>query len=207
MTETCVVTINLQGATNYDSTGVLLPSIEMKVVEENSTDGIGKDLTETGELWIRGPNVMSGYFNSPEATANILTEDGWIKTGDAGHFDEKGYVYLTGRFKDLIKVKGFQVPAAELEDILLRHEDVVDVAVVGMPDRYSGEKPVAIVVLSPNAKVKESHLMDMVADEVTDYKQLGDLVFVREVPRNAAGKILRQQIKYDLSKYYQKNPS
>lgn len=207
MTETCIVSFNLQGNTNYDSTGVLLPNIEMKIVEENSTEGIGKDVNETGELWIKGPNVMSGYYNAPEATANMITADGWLKTGDAGHFDSKGYIYLTGRFKDLIKVKGFQVAAAELEDILLRQEDVVDAAVVGMPDKRNGETPVAVVVLSPKAKVTEGKLIELVAEDVTEYKKLGDLVFVKEIPRNATGKILRTQIKADLKEHYKtKNP-
>lgn len=202
MTETCIVSMNLHGATNYESTGVLLPSIEMKVVEENSTDGIGKELTKTGEFWIRGPNVMSGYYNSPEATADMITADGWLKTGDAGHMDAKGYIHVTGRFKELIKVKGFQVASGELEDILLRHEDVVDAAVVGMPDKRSGETPVAVVVLSPKGKVNESDLIELVAEDVAEYKKLSDLVFVKEIPRNVTGKILRTQIKEELAEYY-----
>lgn len=202
MTECCVVTINLQGTSNFDSIGVLLPSVEMKVVAENSTEGTGKDVNESGELWIRGPNVMIGYFQAPEATASMLTVDGWLKTGDAGHFDSQGYLYLTGRFKDLIKVKGFQVPAAELEEILLHHEDVIDAAVVGMPDERTGETPVAVVVLSPESRVKESSLIDLVAERVTDYKQLSDLVFVQKIPRNATGKILRENIKEYLKEHY-----
>lgn len=202
MTETCIVTINLQGSTKRESTGVLLPNIEIKVCEENSTDGIGKGLNETGELWIRGPNVMKGYFDAPEATANMINEDGWLKTGDAGHFDEQGYVFLTGRFKDLIKVKGFQVAAAELEEILLSHDDVADAAVVGMPDKRTGETPIAVVVLKAKGKVKEGDLIEMVAELVTEYKQLGDVVYVKQIPRNATGKILRAQIKADLKQHY-----
>lgn len=200
MTETCIVTVNLPNSPHRESTGVLLPDFEIKVVKPHCPKGIGLGVKEHGELWIRSPSVMKGYFNSPEASAAMLTPDGWLKTGDAGYYNDMGYFFLTGRFKDLIKVKGFQVMAVELEEILLRHEQVEEVAVVGMPDYMSGEIPVAVVVLKPNSKVKETDLMDLVAENVAEYKHLGYLVFVESIPKNDRGKILRNQIKYDLKK-------
>jgi acyl-CoA synthetase (AMP-forming)/AMP-acid ligase II len=102
-----------------------------------------------GEVWVRGPQVMAGYLNNPQATAATLDEDGWLHTGDLGYVDADGHLYVVDRLKELIKYKGFQVPPAELEAVLLRHPDVTDAAVIGLPDEAAGEIPAGYVVLRP----------------------------------------------------------
>jgi long-subunit acyl-CoA synthetase (AMP-forming) len=125
------------------SVGKLLPNQTAKYMDE---EGNEVPAGETGELWIKGPNVFKGYLNNPEGTKNALTEDGYFKTGDVGHQDNKGNFYITDRVKELIKYKGFQVPPAELEGILLGNEEVDDVAVIGV---YIEEQ--ATEVFSPSA--------------------------------------------------------
>ncbi|XP_047358392.1 probable 4-coumarate--CoA ligase 1 isoform X1 [Vespa velutina] len=149
-----------------------------------------------GELWIRGPHVMKGYFNNPEATKEMLLEDGWLKTGDIAYFDDDLDFYITDRLKELIKVKGFQVPPAELESVLRTHPDVEECAVVGISDARSGEVPRAFVILKKNRKVSEEDIKNFVKGKVSEYKQLdGGVSFVRDIPKNPTGKILRTKIK------------
>ncbi len=129
------------------SVGVTAPSTELRIVHPASGEDLGPD--EDGELWVRGPQVMKGYLNNPAATAVTLDEDGWLHTGDIGHVDSDGHVFVVDRLKELIKYKGFQVPPAELESLLLTHPAVADAAVVGLPDEEAGEIPAGYVVLKP----------------------------------------------------------
>ena len=126
---------------------MLVANCEARVVDPETGDDLG--VGEDGELWIRGPNVMKGYLNNPDATAATIDGDGWLHTGDIGHVDADGYWFIVDRVKELIKVKGFQVPPAELEALLLTHPAVADVAVIGIPDEEAGERPKAFVVLKP----------------------------------------------------------
>ena len=156
---------------------------------------------ETGELWIKGPNVFKGYHNNPEGTKNALTEDGYFKTGDVGHQDENGNFYITDRVKELIKYKGFQVPPAELEGLLISHPMVDDVAVIGLYNRdQATEVPRAYIV--PKSGVEGSpktanEIMQWLHAKVASHKKLrGGLRFVDEIPKSASGKILRRLLRF-----------
>jgi acyl-CoA synthetase (AMP-forming)/AMP-acid ligase II len=170
------------------SVGVLLPNTEARVVDPAT----GADVTrgETGELLLRGPQVMRGYLNAPEATADMLDPDGWLHTGDLGRIDEDGYVFIVDRVKELIKYKGLQVAPAELEAVLLSHPSVADAAVVRSPDEEAGEVPKAFVVAS--TPVDADELLAYVAERVAPHKRIRRLEFVDEIPKAASGKILRR---------------
>ncbi len=147
---------------------------------------------ETGELLIRGPQVMKGYFNNSQATAETITEEGWLHTGDIVRMDSDGYVWILDRKKELIKYKGFQVPPAELEGLLLENPAVADVAVIGKPDPEAGEIPKAFVVRKQGAQVSSEDLMSFVAGKVATFKHVREVEFVDAIPKNASGKILRR---------------
>jgi len=173
--------------------GILVPNTEARVVDpETGTDcEVGVD----GELWIRGPQVMAGYLNNPTATAETIDADGWLHTGDIGHADADGHFTIVDRLKELIKYKGFQVPPAELEALLLTHPDVADVAVIGVPDEQAGELPKAFIVLKPGAGATADDLQAFVASNVAHYKQVRQVAFVDEIPKSASGKILRRMLR------------
>jgi len=155
---------------------------------------------ETGELWIKGPNIFKGYHNNPAGTRNALTPDGYFKTGDVGHQDQDGNFYITDRVKELIKYKGFQVPPAELEGLLISHPSINDVAVVGIYyEDQATEVPRAYVVLKPGveagAQTAEA-IATWLAGKVAGHKRLrGGVRFVDEIPKSASGKILRRVLK------------
>jgi len=159
----------------------------------------GKELApgETGELWMKGPNIFKGYLNNPEGTANAFSEDGYFKTGDVGYVDDTGHFYITDRVKELIKYKGFQVAPAELEGVLLDHPDIDDVAVIGLYDADEAtEVPRAYVVLRQGVeagKKEEEAITKWFADKVATHKKLrGGVRFVEQIPKSATGKILRR---------------
>lgn len=179
------------------SVGRLLPNQTAKYMTESGTE---VNAGQTGELWIKGPNIFLGYLNNPEGTANALTSDGYFKTGDVGHQDELGNFYITDRVKELIKYKGFQVPPAELEGLLFGHDDIDDVAVIGIDDvEQATEVPRAYVVLKKGVeggKKKEKEIADWLAGKVAGHKKLrGGVKFVDEIPKSASGKILRRVLK------------
>ena len=175
------------------SVGVTTPNTETLIVDPATGDalGVGAD----GEVWVRGPQVMVGYLNNPEATASTLDADGWLHTGDIGHIDEHGHLHVVDRLKELIKYKGFQVAPAELEALLLTHPDVADAAVIGVPDEEAGELPVAFVVAKPDRNPTEAEVRAFVAGQVATYKQLQRVTFVDAVPKSASGKILRRVLR------------
>jgi acyl-CoA synthetase (AMP-forming)/AMP-acid ligase II len=173
-----------------DSVGLILPSTEIRVAplqEDGPEPGAGED----GEIWARGPQVMKGYLDDPEANAWIFREDGWLRTGDIGHCAD-GYLYVVDRLKELIKYRGFQVAPAELEALLLRHPAVADVAVVPAPDANAGEVPKAFVVRAQGAEVTQGELMSYVSERVPSYKKVRRVEFIEEIPRSLSGKILRR---------------
>merc|ERR1719449_421208 len=135
---------------------------------------------------------MPGYFKNEAATAETIFGD-WLHTGDIGYYDQNGHVFYVDRKKELIKVKGFQVAPAELEDLLRRLSGVKDVAVIGVPDERAGEVPRAYVVREKNA-VSEVAIMKFVADHVAPHKKLGEVLFVESLPKNQSGKVLRRQL-------------
>lgn len=175
------------------SVGVTAPNTETRIVDPGSGEDL--DVDKDGEIWVRGPQVMKGYLNNPQATAITLDEDGWLHTGDIGHVDADGHVYVVDRLKELIKYKGFQVPPAELEALLLTHPAVADAAVVGLPDDEAGEIPAAYVVLKPGASATVEEIQEFVASQVAHYKQIRRLEFIEAVPKSASGKILRRVLK------------
>jgi acyl-CoA synthetase (AMP-forming)/AMP-acid ligase II len=133
---------------------------------------------------------MAGYLNNPAATAEMLDADGWLRTGDLGHVDDDGYVYVVDRVKELIKYKGLQVAPAELEAVLLAHPEIADAAVVRSPDEEAGEVPKAFVVARTPLEAEE--VMAFVAERVAPYKKVRRVEFVDEIPRALSGKILRR---------------
>lgn len=176
--------------------GELNPNIEARIVGEDGEEmGVG----ERGEFWVRGPNVMKGYWRKPEATAETLTADGWLKTGDVAYRDESGFVYIVDRKKELIKVKGNQVAPAELEALLLDHPAVQDAAVVGVT--INGEElPRAYVALQADQTATPREIADWLAQKVARHKRLaGGVKFVDAIPKNPSGKILRKALR-DLAK-------
>ncbi|MDP6513056.1 MAG: AMP-binding protein [SAR202 cluster bacterium] len=179
------------GMQRMGSIGPAVPDTEQKVVDlEDPTREVGVD--EIGELMLRGPQVMKGYFNNDQATADTLTEDKWLHTGDIVRMDSDRYVYVLDRKKELIKYKGFQVPPAELEGILLEHPGITDAAVIGKLDEESGEIPKAFVVRAADSEVSDDDVMAFVAGKVATFKHIREVEFIDAVPKNASGKILRR---------------
>jgi len=170
------------------SIGPCLPNTECRVVDIETGADLGP--CERGELWIRGPQMMKGYLNRPEATAAMITPDGWLRTGDVAYADEDGDFYIVDRLKELIKYKAYQVAPAELEAVLLSHPAVADAAVVPSPDDEAGEVPKAFVVLASEATADE--LMAFVAARVAPYKKVRRVEFVELIPKSPSGKILRR---------------
>ena len=138
---------------------------------------------------------MKGYFNNPEATQETITLDGWLHTGDIGKMDEDGYVWILDRKKELIKYKGFQVPPAELEGLLIEHPEISDAAVIGKPDEESGEIPKAFVVKTKGSNISEDAVMSFVSSKVATFKYVREVEFIDAIPKNASGKILRRLLK------------
>ena len=159
--------------------------VQVKMVDEN---GMELPQGQTGELIVKGPNVMLGYWKDPEATQKVL-KDGWLHTGDLAKRDEDGFIYIVDRKKDLIISGGENVYPAEIEAILLQHGDVADVAVVGMPDEQWGEVPVAYVVLRPAAEERPEALMDFCRSRIGKFKVPKQFRYLKELPRTAAGKL------------------
>jgi 4-coumarate--CoA ligase len=175
------------------SVGVTAPNTETRIVDPATGESLGLDAD--GEVWVRGPQVMAGYLNNEAATKATIDDDGWLHTGDIGRLDADGHLYVVDRLKELIKYKGFQVPPAELEALLLTHPAVADAAVIGAPDDEAGEIPVGYVVLKAGQTVEQAEIMSFVADQVAHYKQLRRLHFIDAVPKSASGKILRRVLR------------
>lgn len=191
MTETslaCHVTPQDPAKVRNGAVGLILPNMESKVVD--IATGATLPVGERGEICVRGPNVMRGYWNDAEATAHTIDAEGWLHTGDVGYADADGYFYVVDRVKELIKYKGMQVAPAELEGLLLSHPAVADVAVIPSPDEEAGEVPKAFVVL--RQAVPPSELMEWVAGRVAPHKKVRRLEVVDAIPKSASGKILRR---------------
>ena len=150
---------------------------------------------ERGELWIRGPQVMKGYLNNPEATAETLDDEGWLHTGDVAVVDEHGRYTVVDRVKELIKYKGYQVPPAELEALLLTHDKIADVAVIAVPSERWGETVKAVVVAQPGATVTLEELQEFARARLARYKCPTSLDLVEALPRNASGKVLKKVLR------------
>ena len=170
--------------------GLLVPSTECRMVDPASGTDVG--VGERGEVWIRGPQVMKGYLNSPEATALTVDADGWLHTGDIGTVDADGYLEIVDRLKELIKVKGYQVAPAELEALLLTHPEIADAAVIPVADTECGEVPKAFVVR--RGPCEAAAIVSFVESHVAHYKRIRDVAFVDAIPKSPSGKILRRML-------------
>jgi acyl-CoA synthetase (AMP-forming)/AMP-acid ligase II len=189
MTEASPAThYTVAGSERAGAVGLLMPSMECRIIDTEK----GTDVVEgqPGEVWVRGPNVMKGYLNNPEATARTVDRDGWLHTGDIGIMDKDGYLTVVDRLKELIKVKGFQVAPAELESLLLKHPKIADVAVIPVADEDSGEVPKAIVV--PKSPLTAEEVMEFLLPHVAHYKRVRHVAFVDAIPKSPSGKILRR---------------
>ncbi|XP_001948363.2 4-coumarate--CoA ligase [Acyrthosiphon pisum] len=181
---------------DYLTVGPPISNTKAKVVDPTD-DTIEYGPGEVGEIQVHGPQVMMGYHNNPEATANTVSPDGWLRTGDIGYYNDQKEFFIVDRIKELIKVQGYQVPPAELEGLLRTHPAVLDAAVIGVPHDRTGEAPLAYVVLDPDRPAaSEADVKAFVAERVAPYKQISAGVrFVESLPKSAAGKILRRVLK------------
>lgn len=186
-----VVTSSAGTAVRYGSVGKVLAGMEVRLVDESGDDAVAGD---SGEIWVKGPNVFLGYLDDPEQTAKVLTADGWLRTGDIATVDGDGYLYLVDRAKDLIIVSGFNVYPAEVEEVLGEHPGVAEVGVVGVPHPHHGEAVKAFVVPRPGAHLDEDQLIDWCGDHLARYKCPSKILFVDELPRNVSGKLLRRSL-------------
>jgi long-chain acyl-CoA synthetase len=175
------------------SAGKPFPWVEMKIV--NAADGSEQPRGEVGELWTRSNQNMKGYWNKPEATAAAFSDDGWLKTGDAGYIDDEGFVFLTDRVKDMIVSGGENVYPIEIENVLAQHAAVADVAVIGVPDDRWGETVKAVVVKSDGVDVTAEELIDFCRDKLAGYKRPTSVDFAEMLPRNPSGKLLKRELR------------
>ncbi len=178
--------------------GLTVPNMECKIVDPATGAEVDYPTDATsapGELWCKGPNVMVGYLENAEATAATLDADGYLHTGDVATVSPEGYVSIVDRVKELIKYKGYQVPPAELEALLLSHDKIADAACIGVNDADGEEVPKAFVVLQPGAEMTEAEVMDFVAGQVAPHKKVRVVQFIDAIPKSTSGKILRKDLR------------
>lgn len=199
MTESCsCITAHPPWAYDYrhaHKVGTVVASTEVKLIKEDGTEA---DVDEPGEILARGPQVVMGYLDNEKATRETFDADGFLHTGDQGVIDSEGFITITDRIKELIKVKGIGVAPAELEDLLLGHSAVEDCAVLAVPDERAGERPKAFVVLKRGQKADKATgltLLDYVKKSRVRYKWIKEIEFVEEIPKSPSGKILRRVLR------------
>ncbi|KAG0592903.1 hypothetical protein KC19_1G289200 [Ceratodon purpureus] len=204
LTEYSCVTIshcdpsNGRGPSKPGSVGFLLPGLELKFRDPST--GLSLPANTPGEICVRGESTMKGYFKNPAATAETIDSEGWLHTGDVGYIDDDGDIFIVERMKELIKYKGFQVPPAELEAILISHPAIADAGVIPIPDEEAGEIPAACVVLKPDCFISPAEIQAFVASKVSTYKQVRHVEFLASIPKSSAGKILRRVLKEQVLK-------
>nr|XP_043631927.1 4-coumarate--CoA ligase-like 9 [Erigeron canadensis] len=184
-------------AGQYESTivgtvGRLIANCEGKIVDPKTGDGLPP--MNRGELWVRGPFIMKGYVNDKEVRDTMVDSRGWLRTGDLCYFDNEGFLFVVDRLKELIKYKGYQVPPAELEQILHSHPDITEATVIPYPDEVAGQVPMGFVVRRKGSTINETQVKDFVAKQVAPYKKLRRICFVDSIPKNAPGKVLRKDL-------------
>lgn len=178
---------------DLNSSGFALPNITCKLVDPETGEEVGPG--GRGELWVKGPNVMAGYLNNAEATAITLDDEGYLHTGDVAEVTEEGVFSIVDRVKELIKYKGYQVPPAELEALLLTNDRIADVAVIGVKDDEGEEVPKAFVVTQPGAELTADEVMTFVAERIAPHKKVRVVEFIEQIPKSASGKILRKDLR------------
>jgi long-chain acyl-CoA synthetase len=186
--------VTTAGGTNapFGSIGTPVPGLEVRLVDADGEDVLVGD---AGEIWVRGPNIFAGYYNDPQATANAVTPEGYLRTGDIAVCNDDGYLFLVDRAKDLIIVSGFNVYPAEVEDVLIEHPAIDAVAVVGVAHPYSGEAVKAYVVLTDGMSAEEDDIIAWCGDRLARYKCPDKIMFVDELPKGAGGKVLRRALR------------
>ncbi|KAF2582562.1 hypothetical protein F2Q68_00003282 [Brassica cretica] len=202
MTESATVAKSLSFAKNPFKTksgacGTVIRNADMKVVD--TITGVSLPRNKSGEICIRGDQLMKGYLNDPEATARTIDNDGWLHTGDIGYVDDDDEIFIVDRLKELIKFKGYQVAPAELEALLISHPYIEDAAVVAMKDEVAGEVPVAFVVSSEGSQVTEDDVTSYICKQVVHYKRVNMVFFTDYIPKAPSGKILRKDLRARLA--------
>lgn len=207
MTESCsCITAHPPEKQSYEYAqrgGAIVANTEVKVIHTDTGKEVGYE--EEGEILARGPQIVMGYLNNEKATKETFDQDGWLHTGDVGFMDREGFVMITDRIKEMIKVKGIAVSPAEIEDLLLGHPAVEDVGVTSVPDEYAGEKPKAYIVLKAAARGRLGsqegvlaagrELIEYVKAKKVRHKWVSEVQFIEEVPKSASGKILRRVLR------------
>ncbi|RXG72503.1 4-coumarate--CoA ligase-like 2 [Armadillidium vulgare] len=194
MTETLVVSAMPRNCKNFEGCGRLLSNVEAKIICTETGETLGPN--QTGEIYIKTPSVMKGYFNNREATYKAF-QNGWLRTGDIGYFDENEFLFVTDRLKNMIKVHGCQVSPSEIENELQKHPLVEECCVIGKPDLKHGNLPLAFVIAKE--KVSEEELQNFMKDKLSEFKQLtGGIKFVESLPKSGDGKILKRELKLQI---------
>ena len=175
------------------SCGLPIPGVSVRVVD--TATGEDTPIREVGEIWVKGPQVMQGYWNMPEETAKSIVDGGWFRTGDAGYFDADGYLYIHDRVKDMIVSGGENVYPAEVENALMSHPGIADVAVIAVPSDRWGETPKAMVVRASGSNPTEQEIIDFARERLARYKCPTSVDFVEALPRNPSGKILKKDLR------------
>ncbi len=192
MTETSpVVSFNPPGYVKLGTIGMPVSSTACKVVDD---DGVEQPIGQPGELCVKGPQVMKGYWQRPEATAETITDDGWLKTGDMAVISEDGYMKIVDRKKDMIIVSGFNVYPNEVEDVVVSHPDILEAAAIGVPDAKSSEA-VKVFVVSKNENLTAAEIKEFCRENLTAYKVPRYIEFRDELPKTNVGKILRRELR------------
>ena len=191
-----IVTPVADAARRVGSCGKPAPYCEARVVD---ADGNPAAPNSRGEIQLRGPALTAGYWNNPAATAESFAEDGWFRTGDIGHWDDEGYVYVDDRAKDVVISGGENIYPAELEDILAACDEISEAAVVGRPDEKWGEVPVAVVVRQGNSSLDKQAVIDLFVGALARFKHPKDVVFVAVLPRNSMGKVLKFELRKQIA--------
>ena len=175
------------------SAGTPIRGVEIKICDPATGEAVATG--EPGEIWVRSEQVMSGYWGKPEATAAVITKDGWLRSGDGGHMDADGYIYVTDRIKDMIISGGENIYPAEIERVLIEHPSIADVAVIGIPDDQWGEVPKAVVVAAPGATVDVEEVLAYCRERLASFKCPKSFDVILELPRNPTGKVLKKDLR------------
>lgn len=191
---TLSLTVQSDGHDTPGSVGTVRADTYAKVIDTETGKPLGPN--QRGELCFKGDVIMKGYVGDKKATEQTIDSDGWLHTGDIGYYDEEFNFFVVDRIKELIKYKGFQVPPAEIEALLLTHPKIKDAAVIGIPDEASGELPMAFVVKHGTDNLTQKEVMDFISERASPAKRLhGGVRFIDEIPKNPTGKILRRVLR------------
>ena len=189
-----VVTANRLDSEEFNgSIGLPLPSTDVAIFDDDNKE---VDTGEIGEIRLRGPQVMAGYWRRPDETAKVLSSDGWLSTGDIGRMDSSGFFFIEDRKKDMIIVSGFKVFPNEVEDVVAAHPGIHEVAAIGVPDDESGER-VKLVIVRKDKSLTEADIREYCREHLTGYKRPQVIEFREELPKSNVGKILRRMLKED----------